>query len=68
MNISCNNFNDKNNSLSKNSKPTSVSTNYDNISDNNSNHHNHDYSNISNNNRNHNNTSSSNFKGTLMQI
>ena len=42
-----------NNNLSKNSKPTSVSGNYDNISDNNSNHH--DSSNISNN------TSSSNF-------
>ena len=42
-----------NNNLSKNSKPTSVSANYDNISDNNSNHH--DSSNISNN------TSSSNF-------
>ena len=42
-----------NNNLSKNSKPTSVSGNYDNISDNDSNHH--DSSNISNN------TSSSNF-------
>ena len=55
--ISSNNFNDNNNSLNKNS----VSTNYDNISENISNHHNHDSSNISNNNSNHHNTSSSNF-------
>ena len=47
--------------FSKSSNPTCASTNYDNISDNNSNHHTHDSSNISNNNSNHNNTSSSNF-------
>ena len=34
-NISSNYFNDNNNNLSKNSKPTSVSANYDSISDNN---------------------------------
>ena len=37
-NISSNYFNDNNNNLSKNSKSTSVSANYDNISDNNSSH------------------------------
>ena len=58
-NISSDYFNNNNNNLSKNSKPTSVSANYDNISDKNSSHH--DSSNISNNDSNHNNTSSSNL-------
>ena len=66
LSLSSNYFNYNNNNLSKSSKPTFVSANYDNIPDNNSNHH--DSSNVSNNDSNHNNTSSSNFKIIVIHL
>ena len=64
--LASNYFNDNNNNLSKSFKPTFVSFNCDNISDNNSNHH--DSSNASNNDSNRNNTSSSNFKIIVIHL